>query len=146
MEQIQNPIEESGFTRFYNFVVDVQDPRTIVWPLMGSPIPLICILAAYLLFCNYIGPYIMKDREPFELKKTMIVYNFMQVVCSAYMVYEVTQCGWGFKNTYNLLCQPVPYDRSPTSMRVGICLTSVCKQINWFFIADGQDLLLLLPC
>lgn len=128
MEQIENPIDESAFTRFYNFLVDIQDPRTIDWPLMGSPIPLICILTFYLLFCNYIGPYIMKDRKPFELKKTLIVYNFIQVLCSAYIVYEGAQSGWGPKNTYNLLCQPVPYDWSPLSMRVKCCLCNKCIQ------------------
>lgn len=122
---MENPIDESAFTRFYNFLVEIQDPRTSGMLLMGSPIPLICILTAYLLFCNYLGPYIMRDRKPFELKKTLIVYNFVQVLCSAYMVYEASQCGWGPKNTYNLLCQPVSYDRSPRSMRVSVvCVTS----------------------
>ncbi|KAL5284057.1 hypothetical protein ACFFRR_006371 [Megaselia abdita] len=118
MEQIESPNAESSFTRFYNWVVEIQDPRTSSWPLLGSPIPLICILTTYLLFCNYIGPYLMKDRKPFELKKTLIVYNFLQVLINIYLVYECTQCGWGFKEPYNLLCEPISYDRSPRSMRM----------------------------
>uniref|UniRef100_T1GUL5 Elongation of very long chain fatty acids protein n=1 Tax=Megaselia scalaris TaxID=36166 RepID=T1GUL5_MEGSC len=134
MEPIANPIEESYYTRFYNFLVDMQDPRTSVWPLMGSPTPLICILIVYLLFCNYIGPYLMKDREPFELKKTLIVYNFLQVLCSAYIVYELSQCGWGFKDPYNWLCEPVPYDRSPKSMRM-------CRICYFYYLNKLVELL-----
>lgn len=48
------------------------------------------ILVTYLYFCLHAGPKYMKDRKPFDLKNTLIVYNVIQVVLSIYLVYEVS--------------------------------------------------------
>lgn len=57
---------------------------------MQSPIPMTTILLCYLFFVLYLGPRIMANRKPFQLKEAMIVYNFMLVVLSVYIVYEVS--------------------------------------------------------
>lgn len=44
------------------------------------PGPLFMILGAYLYFCLYAGPRYMRDRKPFELKNTLLVYNAVQVL------------------------------------------------------------------
>lgn len=62
------------------------------YPLMQSPIPMSAILLCYLLFVLYLGPRIMANRKPFQLKEAMIVYNFALVALSIYIVYEVSQC------------------------------------------------------
>lgn len=56
---------------------------------MSSPAPLLTIVATYLYFCAYAGPRYMKDRKPFDLKNLIILYNFVQVVMSIFLVYEV---------------------------------------------------------
>lgn len=66
------------------------DPRTKPWLLSGSPGPLFTILGTYLYFCLYAGPKYMKDRKPFELKNTLIVYNIVQVILSVVLVIEVS--------------------------------------------------------
>lgn len=66
------------------------DPRTKPWLLSGTPGPLFTILGTYLYFCLYAGPKYMKDRKPFELKKTLIIYNIVQVVLSVVLVVEVS--------------------------------------------------------
>lgn len=66
-----------------------KDPRTKPWLLAGSPGPLFTILVTYLYFCLYAGPRYMKNRKPFELKNTLIIYNAIQVVLSVYLVIEV---------------------------------------------------------
>ena len=43
---------------------------------------------------------LMKDREPFELKKILLVYNFSQVLFSLWMFME----GWGFYISGNYRC------------------------------------------
>lgn len=48
--------------------------------LMKSPLPILGILATYLLFVKKIGPMIMENRKPLELRKVMIAYNCLQVV------------------------------------------------------------------
>ena len=57
--------------------------------LMSSPFPTMIICAFYVYFVKSLGPRLMKDREPFDLKKTIIVYNIIQVVLSIYIVYKV---------------------------------------------------------
>lgn len=56
------------------------------WPLMGSPIPVFCIVASYLTFVLCVGPWMMKSRPAFQLKNTMLVYNVAQVIMSLYVV------------------------------------------------------------
>lgn len=40
-----------------------------------------------------LGPRLMENRKPFQLKNTLIVYNFIQVVFSAWLFYEVEYGG-----------------------------------------------------
>lgn len=42
-------------------------------------------------FCfQVLGPRFMESRKPYELKNVLILYNFLQVVFSAWLFYEVT--------------------------------------------------------
>lgn len=66
------------------------DPRVQDYPLMQSPVPMTAILLCYLFFVLYLGPRIMANRKPFQLKEAMIVYNFLLVGLSIYIVYEVS--------------------------------------------------------
>jgi len=36
------------------------------------------------------GPYFMKDRPAFQFRRLLIAYNFVQVVFSSWLFYEVT--------------------------------------------------------
>ena len=67
----------------------IVDPRTNDWFLIKSPVPTLTILVFYLYFVLSWGPKFMKDRKPFKLEKTLMVYNFFQVIISVWMVYEV---------------------------------------------------------
>lgn len=67
----------------------ILDARTNNWPLISDPIPGVTILAFYLYFVLKWGPNYMKDKKPWELKNVLIVYNFLQVVFSCYLLYEV---------------------------------------------------------
>lgn len=66
------------------------DQRTKSWFLSNSPGPLFTILGTYLYFCLYAGPRYMKNRKPFQLKNTLIVYNVLQVAFSIVLVIEVS--------------------------------------------------------
>lgn len=68
---------------------NIIDQRTKQWLLSDSPGPLLTILVTYVYFCVYAGPKYMKNRKPFELKNTLIVYNAIQVVLSVILVVEV---------------------------------------------------------
>lgn len=41
-------------------------------------------------FFQVLGPRIMENRKPFQLQNTLIVYNFVQVIFSAWLFYEVS--------------------------------------------------------
>jgi elongation of very long chain fatty acids protein 7 len=49
----------------------------------------ILLLGVYLPFCKIVGPWLMRDRKPWGLRKTMIAYNAFQVAFSGYIFYEV---------------------------------------------------------
>ncbi|XP_070491195.1 very long chain fatty acid elongase 7 [Chironomus tepperi] len=110
-------IENSGFIdRVVNFFVVNEDPRTKTWFLGNTPGPLVSILVTYLYFCLYAGPRYMKNRKPFQLTKTLIVYNAVQVVFSIILVIEGLEGGW--RKHYNFRCQPVDYSTNPSAIRM----------------------------
>lgn len=70
------------------------DKRVEKWPLMNSPLPTLVISSTYLLFL-WLGPKYMQGREPFQLRKTLIVYNFSMVILNFFIFKEVrshTRC------------------------------------------------------
>ncbi|XP_033212716.1 elongation of very long chain fatty acids protein AAEL008004 [Belonocnema kinseyi] len=74
----------------YNEILEKnKDPMVDSWLLMGSPAPVVLILAVYLLFVLKIGPRMMENRPAFELKNLMIAYNGFQVIFSVYLASTV---------------------------------------------------------
>lgn len=65
-----------------------------------------------------LGPRLMENRKPFELRKVLIVYNFLQVLFSSWLFYEASSTGWFAGYSYR--CQPVDYSRTPLAMRVSV--------------------------
>uniref|UniRef100_A0A3P8S1L6 Elongation of very long chain fatty acids protein 1 n=1 Tax=Amphiprion percula TaxID=161767 RepID=A0A3P8S1L6_AMPPE len=80
----------------YDFLLAGIDPRLKSYPLMQSPVPMTAILLSYLFFVLYLGPRIMANRKPFQLKEAMIVYNFLLVALSIFIVYEMVRVAWLF--------------------------------------------------
>lgn len=66
----------------------LSDKRVEKWPLMDNPLPTLAISTSYLLFL-WLGPKYMKNREPFQLRKTLIVYNFSMVFLNFFIFKEV---------------------------------------------------------
>lgn len=56
---------------------------------MKSPLPLLAILGAYLLFVLKIGPTMMENRKPMSLQSILIIYNAYQVLFSTWMCSRV---------------------------------------------------------
>lgn len=68
----------------------IADPRVKHWFLMRSPEPGLIIVAVYLLFAKKIGPKWMENREPYDLKNVIKVYNIMQIIACSYIFYYVS--------------------------------------------------------
>ncbi|XP_075887713.1 ELOVL fatty acid elongase 8a [Nelusetta ayraudi] len=115
---------------FYHGILGNGDKRTDSWPLVYSPVPIICIFLCYLAVI-WLGPKIMARRQPLNLKAVLIVYNFLMVGLSAYMFYEFTASSWLAR--YSLLCQPVDYSSSSLAMR----MARVCW---WFYFSKVIEL------
>lgn len=74
---------------YSSYVSIFPDPRTENWWMMSGPGPLLTLLVTYLYFCISVGPRYMRDRKPYDLKNTIIVYNVSQILMSIFLVYEV---------------------------------------------------------
>ena len=55
---------------------------------MHSPLPTLSLILLYLAFVN-IGPKIMKNRQPFDMKPLLFVFNGFIVVLNFWMAWEV---------------------------------------------------------
>ncbi|XP_029730210.2 elongation of very long chain fatty acids protein 7 [Aedes albopictus] len=95
---------------------ELSDPRTNDWPFMSSPFPTIAISLTYAYIVKVLGPRLMENRKPFELRKVLIVYNAIQVAFSIWLFYEACVAGW--TAGYSLRCQPVDYSRSEMGLRM----------------------------
>jgi hypothetical protein len=57
---------------------------------MSSPFPTLVICLSYAYFVKVLGPRIMENRKPMNLRVILIIYNFVQVIFSSWLFYEVT--------------------------------------------------------
>uniref|UniRef100_A0A1I8NPT3 Elongation of very long chain fatty acids protein n=1 Tax=Stomoxys calcitrans TaxID=35570 RepID=A0A1I8NPT3_STOCA len=114
------------------FFFEPDDPRVKQWFLAGSPVPLFTIVGVYLVFCLRAGPWFMRNRKPFELKNTLLIYNGLQVILSCVLFYEFYQAGWG--THYNYKCEPLVFKTDPQSLRMA-------RAVWLFYIAKITELL-----
>lgn len=98
------------------YIWDQRDRRVDDWPLMSSPLPTLLLSSIYVNIVKVWGPQFMKDRKPYELKTLLVIYNAIQVIFSAWIVYECLMAGWLYD--YNLFCEPVDRSMSPKSLRM----------------------------
>lgn len=120
------------------------DPRVQNFFLLSSPLPtlLMCIFYAY--FSKSLGPRLMANRKPMDLRKILVYYNAIQTIFSAWIFYEVNlfhtyiSVYWndyfffylqylmsGWWGHYSFKCQPVDYSNNPMAIRVSdnqICI------------------------
>uniref|UniRef100_A0A0A1XHP0 Elongation of very long chain fatty acids protein n=1 Tax=Zeugodacus cucurbitae TaxID=28588 RepID=A0A0A1XHP0_ZEUCU len=92
------------------------DSRTKDWPMMSSPFPTLAVCLTYVYLVKVLGPRLMENRKPFHLQNTLIIYNAVQVIFSAWLFYECLMGGWW--GQYSFRCQPVDYSDDPTTKRM----------------------------
>lgn len=62
------------------------DPR-VQFPLMRTPWPVVFMCLTYLAYVKAIGPAMMRDRKPYELKSFIRFYNLLMVIWNGLGVY-----------------------------------------------------------
>lgn len=77
--------------QYTEILTTVSDPRVSDWPLMDSPIPTFLIVVTYLYSVTLLGPRLMANRKPFQLRNVLVAYNAFQVIFSLGMMYEVSR-------------------------------------------------------
>ena len=84
----------TGGLRYYlqQYWQDLGDQRTIGLPLIREgPWAMITVMTLYLVFVRKVGPKMMKNREPYQLRGPMFVYNTVMVVINFYFFFESIQ-------------------------------------------------------
>ena len=101
------------YSKYQDFL-NAGDERVNNWPLVKSPFPVIGICLTYAFFVKVLGPRLMKNQKPFDLRILMIVYNFLMVIISTLLFVNIGIYGWFWK--YNWKCQPVDYTKDGMPM------------------------------
>ncbi|KAH8020836.1 hypothetical protein HPB51_005277 [Rhipicephalus microplus] len=99
----------------HDHYVQLADPRTSGWPFMGSPVPIVTLIGIYLLFATRIGPWLMRDCQPFKIRNLLFAYNATMVGLSVYFMY-ITITYMGMRDGHSLLCWPT--DPRPTGINM----------------------------
>ncbi|XP_034039320.1 elongation of very long chain fatty acids protein 1a [Thalassophryne amazonica] len=113
----------SEVLRFHNYLQQRADARVRDYPLMQSPVQMTTILVAYVVFAMYIGPRLMVNRKPYNLKTPMIIYNLSMVLLNAFIVYEFMMSGW--VTTFTWRCDLIDLSTSPQTLRM--------IRVSWMF-------------
>lgn len=100
------------------------DPRVYHYPLMQGPLLPFSILLGYTFFVLRLGPRLMANKKPFDLKPLLVIYNFSLVALSAFIVYEFLMSGW--LTGYTWKCDPVDTSDSPMALRM--------VRVSWLFL------------
>jgi len=81
----------------HQYWIDCQDPRTKDFFLVDiSPFTFAFIMSSYVFFAKSVGPKLMKNREPMQLKSLMLTYNIAMVLINAFFFsYVVSNCEYG---------------------------------------------------
>nr|XP_046188849.1 elongation of very long chain fatty acids protein 4-like [Oncorhynchus gorbuscha] len=115
----------------YKWALTIADKRVEKWPLMDNPLPTLTISSSYLLFL-WLGPKYMEKREPFQLKKTLLFYNFSMVIFNFFICKELFLAARAAG--YSYICQSVDYSDDPNEVRIAAALW-------WYFVSKGVEYL-----
>ncbi|CAG9860529.1 unnamed protein product [Phyllotreta striolata] len=120
------------FVNYFYLFDDLADERVneLGLFLMSSPLVIAAILFSYLHFTYKLGPRLMKNRKPFELKWVLITFNLTQIISNTYIAYEAFIEIWFYMNWK---CQPITYSKTPRSLWM-------LRMYHFFFLMKVLDL------
>ncbi|XP_050520239.1 elongation of very long chain fatty acids protein AAEL008004-like isoform X2 [Daktulosphaira vitifoliae] len=112
----------------------VWDDEVDSWMFMSSSIPVFSIIIIYLLFVLKVGPEMMKNRNPINLKYPMLLYNIIQIAFNGYIVSLLFTTPGAITHHFNNLCHPIPRNLN------NFLLLELNKGSWYFFISKLMDL------
>ncbi|XP_022177785.1 elongation of very long chain fatty acids protein 4-like [Myzus persicae] len=105
------------------------------WPLMSSPWPVLSILSMYLFFVLKLGPNMMENRKPFNIKYVMLLYNAIQTIYNGWLVCWFFFTPGAVDYHLNHLCHPLPRNLNQ------FLIHELNKGSWFFFLSKVIDLL-----
>ena len=78
-----------AMTAFVDKLWSNRDMRVEGWFLMGSFIPTLVTVSAYVYLVKVWGPRFMEKRKPFDMRGFLIGYNAAQTIFSLYIFTQV---------------------------------------------------------
>ena len=112
---------------YVDTVWERRDKRVEDWFLMSSSLPMIAICIIYVYLVKVWGPNFMKNREPFQPKKFLLVYNAFQVISSSYLFVLFLQSGW---LEYSFFSQAIDYTEKGYQMIYCLWITQILKYVD----------------
>jgi len=102
---------------YWHNLVNSGDSRSNELLFIRDPTVVVCAAIAYLVMVT-VGPSLMKKRDPLQLRKILIGYNFCSVLFSVWMMWEFFACSFLNKD-FNLFCQETDEkDNSPMTLKL----------------------------
>ncbi|XP_069705033.1 very long chain fatty acid elongase 4-like isoform X2 [Periplaneta americana] len=71
-------------------------PEVHNWLFMQGPLPVISIVAAYLVFVFKVGPDFMAKRKPYSLQAILVIYNLFLALYSLFIVTKGANITWWY--------------------------------------------------
>ncbi|XP_013134265.1 PREDICTED: elongation of very long chain fatty acids protein 7-like [Papilio polytes] len=95
---------------------ELPDPRMKSYFLAAKPYQGLTLLTIYLMFVFKWGPKWMKNKPPYELRKTLMIYNIIQVIACAAVFITGIKIAWGWK--YRWICEPVDFSNNDDAIQI----------------------------
>lgn len=83
-----NKMVFEGLIKSYDDLLTSGDERSNQLPFIRTPIYAISAVVMYIVMV-IVGPRLMEKREAFQIRRLLIVYNFLSTLLSLYMAWEV---------------------------------------------------------
>lgn len=95
------------------------DPRTAGWFLVGKENfwRLLGLMAVYVVGVKVVGPWMMRNRKPYEIRNVVLMYNLFMILASAFFLGEFVRMAY-FENKYTLFLQELDMSDRPATLRL----------------------------
>lgn len=115
------------------FDADKCDPRTRhFWLVSGGPWKVIVILLIYYAFVRIIGPKLMQNRRPFNLRNVLLIYNVSLILINSFFFYEAINAFTYYRSLFDTKYPPDDDFSRETIRRI--------TAIYWYCISKFVDL------
>ncbi|XP_035775014.1 elongation of very long chain fatty acids protein-like [Anopheles albimanus] len=109
----------SMYDGYVKYFVDSADKRVVGLPLVQSVWTVPAITVVYLFFVLNVGPKLMANRKPLEIRPLILVYNLVQVIAN--LVTFILGLKYLHNYSFSFVCHPVlkiDNEQSRTELRL----------------------------